>query len=603
MSKIIKEDDSRLISFYSNKMWERLSNTDEMNRFIGLNQVVYDQGNYADGLYRMARMKIGPLTLEWKEYPFNWTRDQGYTVFRHFTSGPIEWVILGHALKQINENQTEIQMFAYASIKNEFMEAIARRLLLFVGNRCLDWMVKVCEKMQQPTLATNPFTRANGVTNESTLSELITQLKQYPVSEKLIQHLDLFVKYSTDSDLVRIQPYFVAERLNLDKREVLRLFLYATKVGIFNLSWELMCPSCRVPKAEKTSMRDIKVEVHCDTCQINYKMNFDRYIELRFTIHHSIRKTEEHIFCIGRPSQFRHALFQRYLDQRERQFEISIHLEDERFSLFVMNKGKRIECIPSLEGKSSFALSFPQLLDESAIFFKPGLVHFSLHLENNDPHLIMLEQEKWDEYATSAAEVSMLQEFRDLFSSEVLSPDTEVNVQNLAVMFTDLKGSTLMYEQMGDAKAYASVREHFTFLVTHIGQFEGVLVKTIGDAIMAVFLDVNEAVKAALFIQREFMREFGSKQDTPLILKIGIHCGPVIAINSNNLIDFFGRTVNIAARVQNESIGNDIILTEQILQYKTVKVLLAKQEKVTLESFSKKLKGIEGEMALTRICF
>ena len=212
----------------------------------------------------------------------------------------------------------------------------------------------------------------------------------------------------------------------------------------------------------------------------------------------------------------------------------------------------------------------------------------------------VLERLAWDPHATTALHVTTMQEFRDLFAAEVLAPGQEIGVQSLGILFSDLKDSTALYECLGDARAYGWVQRHFTFLIDCITQHQGALVKTIGDAVMAVFPRPEAAVQAALEIE-EKIGAFNREQhiDPPLVVKIGVHQGPVIAINANNRLDYFGRTVNIAARVQGESVGGDVVFTADLLRYMAVQQVL--KGFPTPRPFTAVLKGITGPMTLYRL--
>jgi class 3 adenylate cyclase len=144
------------------------------------------------------------------------------------------------------------------------------------------------------------------------------------------------------------------------------------------------------------------------------------------------------------------------------------------------------------------------------------------------------------------------------------------------------------------------VQRHFTFLINCIALHQGALVKTIGDAVMAVFPRPEAAVQAALDIQAK-IGAFNREQhiDPPLVIKIGIHHGPMIAINANNRLDYFGRTVNIAARAQEESVGGDVIVTVDLLRHLAVQQVL--KGLPTPRPFTVLLKGIAGPMTLYRL--
>ena len=104
------------------------------------------------------------------------------------------------------------------------------------------------------------------------------------------------------------------------------------------------------------------------------------------------------------------------------------------------------------------------------------------------------------------------------------------------------------------------MQQHFDRLQAVTGRHQGAIIKTIGDAVMAAFLNPEDAVKAALEM-RETIAEFNRGQpDRALILKIGLHKGAAIAVTLNDRLDYFGQTVNIAARVQNLADADEILL-------------------------------------------
>ena len=113
----------------------------------------------------------------------------------------------------------------------------------------------------------------------------------------------------------------------------------------------------------------------------------------------------------------------------------------------------------------------------------------------------LIEDRTWTRDALTVPEVMSLQAFRDLFAEATLRPGDEAGVGQVALLFTDLRGSTALYERVGDAKAFNIVREHFAFLASIVRDHDGAVVKTIGDAVMASFGDPADAVKAALAMQ------------------------------------------------------------------------------------------------------
>ena len=121
-------------------------------------------------------------------------------------------------------------------------------------------------------------------------------------------------------------------------------------------------------------------------------------------------------------------------------------------------------------------------------------------------------------------------------------------------------------------------------MVKEIIDQNGHIDKFMGDAVMAVFNEPEKAVQAALEIQKAI---------APLVVKLGLHTGPALAVTANGQLDYFGQTVNVASRVQGQSHGGDIVLSDELLAY--VPDVLPR------ESFTAHLKGTDQPLTLWRL--
>ena len=166
------------------------------------------------------------------------------------------------------------------------------------------------------------------------------------------------------------------------------------------------------------------------------------------------------------------------------------------------------------------------------------------------------------------------QTFRDIYQTDTLEPDQRLKITSLTFLFTDLKGSTALYERVGDLTAYDLVRQHFRVLHEIVASEAGAVVKTIGDAVMATFLSPDRALKAALRMREAMARINAERGNDDLLLKIGIHEGPCLAVTLNNSQDYFGQTVNLAARVQGLASSHAIFVTKPVVEDpKSAKIL------------------------------
>src|SRR3954464_4756017 len=173
------------------------------------------------------------------------------------------------------------------------------------------------------------------------------------------------------------------------------------------------------------------------------------------------------------------------------------------------------------------------------------------------------------------------QTFRDVYRADTLDVNQRLKITSLTFLFTDLKGSTELYERVGDLAAFDLVRTHFRVLQEIVAAEAGAVVKTIGDAVMATFPTPDRALAAALRM-RTAMREL--KKD--LLIKIGIHEGPCLAVTLNDRLDYFGQTVNIAARVQSLADAKAIFATKPVVEHPQVAKILATHKLMPTEQLA-----------------
>jgi class 3 adenylate cyclase len=122
--------------------------------------------------------------------------------------------------------------------------------------------------------------------------------------------------------------------------------------------------------------------------------------------------------------------------------------------------------------------------------------------------------------------------------------------------------------------AYHLVRAHFHVLTQIVAAQGGAIARTIGDAVMATFPTPDRAVAAALQMREAMQRLNEEHKREDLLLKIGIHEGPCLAVIQNGRQDYFGQTVNIAARVQELAVSRSILVTGRAVENPQTSMLL-----------------------------
>lgn len=592
-------------------VWKLLSDNDRLNLFIGLFPVKFSAAkkNTGEIFYREALAKVaGIIPLTWKEYPFQWVENESYTVERKYLTGPLAHFVGGielldsETILHNGQKGTKLRVIAKFIPRNILGLAAIPITGVKSMHNTMNYVKEYLELVQQGKELYLPKVPGKHKVNVTELNRLQNTLKKMPVSHDLINLLHIHILEEGDQDVSQMKPTRIAHQWGEDPDEVLRLFLYATKAGILNLSWNLICPNCRVSKEDYKSLSQLESQFHCDLCGINYDANFENYVELCFDVHPLIRRAYAQVFCVGSPMITPHIKIQKVVQKgKSVTIPISCSNESVRFRVLQSNHIVGIE-------KSEQKLTVEQSLVYTDNGWSTSTVRtdqrntvITIQNQSATDQVVVLEKICWSNEVVTAAKVTALQEFRDLFSSEVLAPGQQVGIQNVTILFSDLQGSTSLYETVGDANAYGQVRRHFEYLTEWVKKNNGSIVKTIGDAVMAVFYLPEDGMKAALQIQKHVF-EFNEVNGEEIILKIGLYSGPAIAVNSNDRLDYFGRTVNIAARIQGQSIGDDVVISNNYLRMEKIRKVIESEETVA-QPFKAELKGIQGEADLIRLSY
>jgi adenylate cyclase len=582
------------------RLWPLLSDTDRINRLTGLpasEQIEPDQE-----MVRRVHGHFLKVPVSWREYPFEWIFEQWFESQRAFDPPlPVKRLSTSTRLTALPDGRTQVDVEVRIVPRNLIGRLGAP---LVIGQKMLGDLMRVYRSLGDLARAAGevvPPPPRRPVVNTARLEFGGGRLRQLPVRPELIDLLVNPLRTADDPEVVRMRPFALADRWGEPRFDVLGMFLYATRSGLLNLEWDVICPNCRGPSVRNPTLAGLARDAHCGSCNIRYDVNFDESVELRFSVSPDIRDAVDMPFCIGGPANTRHVVAQVWLPAGSAK-ELRMRLPEGTYRL----RSPQISPFAPLDatsgsGAPSSRVRFAE--DEIAVEaagLAPGQVTLTLENATGRNLLIILEQSAWSAQAASAALVTALAEFRQLFSSEVLAPGLGVAIRNLTFMFSDLKDSTMIYDTIGDSPAYARVRDHFDVMNRIIARWRGALVKTIGDAVMAVFASAEDAVEASLEIQREFTAGEIARGNPALKVKLGLHRGPCIAVNANDLLDYFGSTVNIAARVQSASVGGDIVVTQEVLSDPGVEGVL-ERESPRSETFRRELKGFSQAFTLTRL--
>jgi class 3 adenylate cyclase len=580
------------------QLWPFVADTNRFNRDTKVPRLeIDDAGKRLPNARRRMRLSIYGMPIEWEEQPFEWVRPRRFGVERIYSKGPMSRMRALAELTETESGGTKLTYDVWATPRNVLgLVAIPLQIRLLTAPRFRATFKRYGELATAPIQPAIPNSTGVSDLDDQRLSVLKEKLVANLQREKCDTSLEIanrlveFVRSGDDFAVARIRAYQLADEWHEDRRTVLGVCLLATRAGILDLQWDILCPHCRGAQVSESSLKDVSSGVHCRTCRIDFTATFDRYVELTFRPNAAVRRVDVTEYCIGSPERTPHVVAQQLLHAGEVR-KLNLPLEQGGYRLRSLELSGALPLKVSSDGAQAVRLSVSDAgFDDEPVQIKEKS-ELELVNETSAEQLFILERTAWTDQATTAAEVTALQMFRDLFSSEALRPGEQISVGTLTVLFTDLKNSTRLYREIGDATAFGRVMNHFDVLRKAIAEQDGAIVKTIGDAVMAVFRRPVAAVLAVRQAQKELANPADAK---PLTLKAGIHTGPCIAVTLNDRLDYFGSTVNLAARLEGLSTGSDVIISGPMFDDPEVARLL-NDGTVEAEAFDMSVKGFDEE--------
>lgn len=582
-------------------LWPFVADTNRFNRDTGVPRIDVDKSRRPlRNARRKVRLSLYGIDVEWEEQPFEWVQPLRFGIERVYSKGPMARMRALAELTPKTDGGTRVTYEVRATARNLFgVVVIPLQLKLRTAPKFRAAFEKYDELASagaDPAMADG--TLALPASDRSRIDALGTRLlkesdQTQTEIKSIVDRLLDFITTADDFAVARIRPYQLADNWRLPRRLVLETCLRATRVGLLDLRWDLVCPMCRGAEDTGSSLKDIPGHAHCATCKIDVTTNFDQFVELTFKPNAGVRIVEVQDFCVGSPQRTPHIVVQQLLlPGSERNLDLPLGAGNYRLRALELPGSQAINVSPNGANSVRIAVCEDGWTDDVLKVSERST--FSLTNQTASEQLVILERTAWTDQAATAAEVTALQVFRDLFSTEALRPGEQISVGTLTVIFTDLRHSTQLYREIGDATAFGRVMNHFDVLKKFIAEREGAIVKTIGDAVMAVFRSPGNALLAMLDAQEALANP--PEGTMPLQLKAGMHAGPCIAVTLNDRLDYFGSTVNMAARLEGLSSGHDVIISRPIFEDASVDVLVGSTD-YAAAPFETSLKGFEEEQA------
>lgn len=413
---------------------------------------------------------------------------------------------------------------------------------------------------------------------------------------ELLRRIRAFFADAEPAELFRINLVTWAARFEVPLDTAVTHFLYLVHEGAADLSWDAHCPLCNVVVARAAQLGDARPSHPCSYCLQDVAVRLDDHYEVTFTPNRAVRDVTGSVRY--QPSRNVHVLARETIAAgTSMRLRIAVP-EETRLLRIVAWPPETVHVVPVGEPSLTLPVRFlggeDRRMPEAV---PPGESWLELVNEGNAAVIALIENHDMGEHTPEQREPRLtgldlvsVPAFRALFGADTLPPEQSLAVRDVTIVFTDIRGSTALYKRVGEVTAYRLVRDHFEMLFDAVHRHAGTIVKTIGDAVMASFRRPHEAVAAMLEAQRGLAaRNASPRRAAEIVVRGGIHRGPALAVTLNDRLDYFGSTVNEAARMEGACEGGELVISDEVLGAPGVGALC---ERLDVEPFEARFRGL-----------
>lgn len=604
---------TRVIDAPRELVWAVVSDTNRSDRAVGLAAATYrwDVDEHGNQIRIASASELGQA-LEWIEPPYRWIEGRFVLGGRRFVKGPVDTGFFEAHLEDAEGDRTQLTVcvgmtssspiaFALGPVQRMKFKSALTRYLDGVEDVLRGWSDVEMEDESVPaavriqrllTRADDPITVGPRTEpNASLLHRRGAQLRGRGLDEEIVKRLLVHLEVRPDEEVQQMRPFELAKHWGCDRREVLRAFLHATVLGLTDLKWQVNCPVCRVGAQVVEGLDSVEMATHCAACQIHFDTDFAQHVEAVFPSNPAVRPVETALYCASSPAFLPHVYAQLEVKAGQSFDQPADAPAGDVHARVLGRSGGTDAQLTADEGVHL-------IVDGDSVRFggDPTPGRLKVDNESDADVVVLLERAGWAADAVLGTVIGSFPEFIDLFATEAPRSGVELTVGHIALLFSDLVGSTALYERVGDARAFAIVEEHFRLMADAIRKHGGAIIKTMGDAVMASFMGEKEAIAAARDMIE--MHDAAHPEEEGLGVKIGVYAGPCLAVRANDRLDYFGTTVNLAARLQAQAAASEIVLMASALEQPEIAGLL---EGLPRRAFEAHLKGIESDQALVGV--
>lgn len=578
------------------RLWSALADTDRTNRVLGNGRLNVEPLRGPSAARFLVTTRVAGFKVQHEERPFEWVYPQRFRIVRPIRTGPLDELDFSMNFNALAGGGADVGVRIAATPRYRVLSPVIRLMM----NKVREDFRAYIERVDAALAAGRPDRAGppRSAVQAATLARAEASLRAAEKDRRAI--VDRLVAHVAEADEIeasRLRPFELADAWGEDRTAVLGVCLSAVRAGLLTLRWELICPSCLVATDVLPSLGALAEHGACQLCDLDFSVDLEDAVEATFAPAPAVREIDVGPYCVGGPARTPHVFAQAILPPRG-DAALPAPAEEGRYRLFV--RGGSTAPVEIAAGAPAEArITADKAGKQGPIAIAPAGRIVVENPSAEETHA-KLERIITDHKAARARMLAAIPAFRRDFSGDVLRPGLALKIARVCLFFSDLTGSTQLYADAGDAAAFKLVQDHFEVVIGLLEKHQGTLVKTIGDAVMAAFADDLDALLASIAILSAFdtfRAQGGWRAETHI--KLGVFGGSCYVVTANGVLDYFGQTVNIAARLQGEARSGELVVEEALADQAIA--LKAIPASYVVERYDARPKGVPAPIRVARI--
>jgi serine/threonine protein kinase/class 3 adenylate cyclase len=549
-------------------LWPYVSNTDRLNRAVGLPPADFERTTGEDGVETRAQNRVAGVDLRWREHPFEWIESKRWAVLRVFEQGVIYWFTVELELVPKPDGGTRLHYRMTFEPRHVFGRWIVQFEMRAKQHPALG---RAFARIDAYATAHGPRPAGSDAfeppkrleaSQRIALDRALDQLRADGIAETLIEALAAFCEHAADQEVAHLRPLAFATAHALDPDLVVEACLRAARQGLFVLLWQVLCPLCRIPADFAESLQALADHGRCPSCNVDFPIDFAQSLELVFRVAAEVRKSELRTYCVGGPAFAPHVVAQLRLAPQER---LALDL--------MLAAGTYKVRSPQLPGAFPLQISSAARTQRGTVRFgpadgrQPSRLSLapgaqSLELENllDREIVVRVERAAPREDALTAARAACLASFRRLFPGEVLASGRLVAVGRTTFVLAGVQAQRELMRVLGDTRAFELLVQQLHAIGEVVAAEGGAVVKTASSITLCAFGSASAAARAAIALYYRLSAE-AAVAAIRLDTRIVVHQGSAVAATIDGRLDYFGQSVEEAFDLVAQAAAGRVLLS------------------------------------------